>query len=205
MLLTSDCHGDIVEAGAVVPGEWTVSWNLTNISTLAGLIVASLAIIGKVTGGFAWVWKKVGVNSSALLVVPNKTLILVRDGTPGASRYSLDIGGRGVSMHAACDVKATNVFTRPVQIVAARIHKPVTHGTISIRSAGGWGKQLEGHAIPSGETLDVRVEFLVESAPWPKRGSFTADIVLIDQFGNEHWLRVRFEQVPAAQISSQAT
>ena len=184
-----------------------MSWDLTSISTLAGLIVASLAIIGKFTGGFAWIWKKAGLNSSgssALLPIPNKTLILVPNGAPGASRYSLGLSGKRKSMQLVCELKATNVSTRPVQVVAACIRKPATHGTIYVRSEGGWGKQREGHAIPSGETQDVRVECHSESAPWPKRGSFTADIVLTDQFGNEHWLRVRFEQVPAAQLSSQA-
>ena len=183
-----------------------MSWNLASISTLAGTIVASLVIIGKVTGGFAWVWKKAVApsrSSSTLLDVPNRTLILVAYRAPGACRYSLDFSGKGLVMQAVCELKATNVFQRPVQLVAARIRKPATHGVILVRSAEGWSEQREGHAIPSGETQDVRVEFHIEPASWPKRGSFKADIGLIDQFDNEHWLRrARFEQVSAGRTSA---
>jgi hypothetical protein len=205
MLLTSACHEDIVDAGGSSGESRAVSWNLASISTLAGLIVASLVIIGKITGGFAWVWKKVvapSLSSAALLDVPNRTLILVPNGAPGAFRYSLDFGDKGLAMRAVCELKATNVCQRPVQLVAARIRKPATHGAILVRSAEGWGEPREGHAIPSGETQNVRLEFLNEPALWPKRGSFKADIGLTDQFDNEHWLRrVRFEQVPAGRIS----
>ncbi len=45
------------------------------------------------------------------------------------------------------------------------------------------------HIIPQGGVSDLRFDFFVQPPVSEEGKPFKADVAIIDQFGNEHWLK----------------
>jgi hypothetical protein len=45
------------------------------------------------------------------------------------------------------------------------------------------------YAVPAGKMTHARLFFFIPVANKKYHGSFRADVALVDQFGNKHWLR----------------
>jgi hypothetical protein len=197
MLLTKRCHEDYSEfvAGSQAEG-WSVSWDIPSISGLAGATLALLTILGKFLGGLGWLRKKIAAaraGSAALVEIPARTLILVPACTPSACRWSLDRFGGRVAMRVICEVKATNVCKYAVALLRAGMQKPSVTGCVRVQADSGGDAST---VIPSLALRDLRLEFVIEPPIVSGLESFEADVAVVDQFGNEHWLRdVRFEHL----------
>jgi hypothetical protein len=139
--------------------------------------------------------------------IPEKTLILVTDGSANSAYWSMDLfGGRAV-MRVVCQAKATNISKYAVELVGAKMRRPPTAGRVLILTPGDEGDEgrVDG-AIPSLGMREVRLEFAIEPPIVKGAKSFEADLAVVDQFKNEHWLaRVRFRHVPSGRVLSRAS
>jgi hypothetical protein len=184
-----------------------VSWDIPTVSGLAGVVLASLGILGKITGAIDWLRQRVtGPPSAALLDIPRKTLIIILGARANSCRWSMDFfGGRAV-MRVICEAKATNVSKYAVQLVGAKMRRPpiVGRAVIGFQADGINDEQLSC-TIPSLATRDLRMEFAIEPPVVEEPRSFKADLALLDQFGNEHWLKnVRFRRLPGGRVLTKA-
>ena len=185
-----------------------MAWDIPTVSGLAGVVLASLGILGKITGAIDWLRQRVTgprSPSAALVEVPRKTLITILDLRAHSCRWGMDFfGGRAV-MRVICEAKATNVSTYAVQLVGAKMRRPPIVGRAVIGFRADGDDEELSCTIPSLATSHLRMEFAIEPPIAEGPRSFKADVALLDQFGNEHWLRnVRFRHLPAGRVLTKA-
>lgn len=166
-------------------------WNLQTIGVAAALAVAILTIIGKVFGFFGWVKSILSRSkriSSASIDVPNKTIILVPIARPNALWWHMGSMGDKPAMQIVGDLNVTNISAHGVFLMGARLRKPKAIGHVVVRASDS-NLYSSNHVIPRGSVSDLRFDFFVQP-PTRKNGEvFKADVAIVDQFGNEHWLK----------------
>ena len=71
--------------------------------------------------------------------------------------------------------------------MGAKLRKPkaVGHALVRAHDSGMYGK----HVIPKGTVSDLRFDFFVQPPIYEKGKTFKADVAIVDQFDNEHWLK----------------
>jgi hypothetical protein len=162
--------------------------DLQTIYILAGLAAAILGIIGKVTGFFKWVmnlYRRIHQPSSTNIKIPKKTVILI----PVPNGLWWHMGGRGDKpvMQIVGDLNVTNISNYGVYLKGIRLRKPRTDGHVVVRSQK---SDIYGdYMIPRGAISDLRFDLWVEPPVSEKGTPFKGDVTIIDQFGNEHWLK----------------
>ncbi|MDO8329023.1 MAG: hypothetical protein Q7T36_00960 [Fluviicoccus sp.] len=72
--------------------------------------------------------------------------------------------------------------------MGAKIRKPNAVGYVLVR-ANDSNEYSQKHRIPRGGISDLRFTFFVQPPVREEGTLFKADIAIIDQFGNEHWLK----------------
>lgn len=166
-------------------------WNLQTMGVAAALVVAILTIIGKVLGFFGWVkglLSHVGRPSSGLIDVPKKTIILIPAARPNAFWWHMGSVGDKPAMQIVGDLNVTNISTHGVFLMGARLRKPKAIGHVAVRAANS-NLYSSNHVIPPRSLTDLRFDFFVQP-PTRKSGQMLkADVAVVDQFGNEHWLK----------------
>ena len=164
--------------------------NKTNI--VLGITVALLAIIGLVLGWFKnlWLWfKRIlqrGHQSSPSLPIPKETLVLVPDG-PRSFWWSVGAVKDQPAMCLHGRVKATNMSKYNVVVPSAKIRKPKTTGFVLVQAPD---RNAYGHhGIESGQITNLSFDFVVVPPVKEKGEPFRCDVAILDNFGNEHWLK----------------
>ena len=96
--------------------------------------------------------------------------------------------GKEPAMQIVGDLNVTNISEYGVFVMGARLRKPKAVGHAMVRAQNG-NLYSSTHMIPEGAVSDLRFDFFVQP-PVRKTGEkFRADVAIIDQFGNEHWVR----------------
>lgn len=166
-------------------------WDLQKISITVGIVLAGLTILGKVTGFFGWLLKQYRQwhqSSFALIEVPKKTVILVPVSLRNAFWWHMGSMSGQPAMQIVGDLNVTNISKYNVYLMGARLRKPRAVGHVCVRVQGS-NIYSSNSMIPQGALSDLRFDFFVQP-PVCKEGSpFKADVAIIDQFGNEHWLK----------------
>jgi hypothetical protein len=92
-------------------------------------------------------------------------------------------------MQIVGDFDVTNMTTYPIVLSAVKMKKPKYYGHVTV-----WHES--NNQIPPGALRKIRFHFHL-SPPFLKQGEpLEADIAVLDQFGNEHWIRnVHFRYV----------
>jgi hypothetical protein len=156
------------------------------ISVVANVLI----IIGSVTGAFrkAWRWlRSKRIPGQNAIAIPTRTLRIVPQARPNALWWHMGSRGDVPVMQVVGDFLVTNVTTLAVMVPAVRLRKPKTLGFATVRASD---SNLHGqHPIPPGGSSDLRFVLWVEPPVRKKGEIFRADIALVDQFGNEHWLK----------------
>ena len=91
-------------------------------------------------------------------------------------------------MQIVGDLNVTNISHYDVCVMGVKLKKPKAAGHAVVRAQN---SNLYGssHIIPQCGISDLRFDFFVQP-PVRKSGErFKADVAIIDQFGNEHWLK----------------
>jgi hypothetical protein len=129
---------------------------------------------------------------SATFEIPNKTVILVPDGSPRSLWWHMGAKGSDPIMQVVGEFKVTNITRYQVLVVSAKLKKPRTFGMVFVRRQG---SNLHGeYPLPPGSTTDLSFRFWVAPPVVQAGEDFVASVAVIDQFGNDHWLkRLRFK------------
>lgn len=91
-------------------------------------------------------------------------------------------------MQIVGDLNVTNISKCGVFVMGAKLRKPKAVGHALVR-ANESNMYSTKHIIPQGGVSDLRFDFFVQPPVREKGQQFKADIAIIDQFGNEHWLK----------------
>jgi hypothetical protein len=164
---------------------------ITTLGVIVPIIVGLITILGTLTGAFKWLWLKIvhlfkGSEELALRI-PKKTLVMVP--VPGHGAYWWHMGSLAEkpAMQIVGHYTITNVTKLGIVPTVAKLKKPRSLGHVMVREIT---SQMHGSfVIPPSATTDLQFDFWIVP-PVRKEGEpFVADVAVLDQFGNEHWLR----------------
>lgn len=167
--------------------------DLQTIGILVGIAAGVFAIIGKMTGLFKWLmnlFSRIHSSSSTNIKIPQKTVILIP--VPNSVWWHMGHIGDKPVMQIVGDLNVTNISNYGVYLKAVKLRKPRTDGHVVVRAqkADIYGD----YVIPQGAISKLRFDLWVEPPVSEKGTPFKGDVAIIDQFGNEHWLkRLKFQ------------
>ena len=165
-------------------------WDLQTISLAVGIALTVLTILGKVTGFFGWLlirYRQWGEPSSGLIEIPKRTVILIPIARPNALWWHMGAIGDKPAMQIVGDLNVTNISRYGIYLMAAKLRKPRATGFVM---EGAHDSNMYGnHMIVEGGVSDLRFHFFVQPPVCSEGQPFKTDVAIIDQFGNEHWLK----------------
>lgn len=155
------------------------------------VVAGALGIVGTVFGWFGRAYRWMAAKASPRLsggAVPRRTLIL--NATTHGRPFWWHMGSaRGEpAIQVVAELKATNIHTGFVWIMGAKLRRPRAAGMVTVRAAGSDLHSTE-HVIHPQSVTDLHVSFFVQPPVCAAGKLFKADFAVVDQFGNEHWLR----------------
>src|SRR5262249_46690167 len=117
-----------------------------------------------------------------------RTLILIPVSQGNALWWHMGSQGGQPAMQIVGDLNVTNISKYGVFVMGARLRKPRATGWAIVR---GKDSDVYGtrHPIPAGSVSDLRFSFFVQPAVEREGKPFRAAVAIVDQFGNEHWLK----------------
>jgi hypothetical protein len=155
--------------------------------------IGLLTILGTLFGWFGKVWRWTtsmfkSKPSVGIIDVPAKTMILIPVTRQNALWWHMGSMGDQPAMQVVGDLNVTNISKYGVYVMGAKLRKPkaVGHAFVRAQESDMYGAK---NIIPHGGVSDLRFDFFVQPSVREKGETFKADIAIIDQFGNEHWLK----------------
>ena len=162
-----------------------MDWIAINWETIGG-IAAGIAIIeaARRWAHLLWQWvnKKVRRRSAG---IPGETIRIVDH--PEKPWWHMGSTKGSPAMQIVGRWYVTNIIDRPVYVLAGRLEKPKTEGMISTKNME--SRFFGTYPIPAGCTTELSADFWVKKPVRNEGEDFTSNIVLVDQFGNEHKVR----------------
>ena len=115
-------------------------------------------------------------------------MILMPESRANALWWHMGAMGNEPAMQIVGDLNVTNISKYGVIVMGAKLRKPsaVGHAFVRAQDQNLYGSK---HMIPSGGVSDLRFDFFVQPPVRASGEAFRADVAIIDQFGNEHWLK----------------
>lgn len=167
--------------------------DLQSAQIVVGIVVSLLAMLGTFFGWFgkAWRWATALFRPAPLvgvIDVPRKTVILIPISRQNALWWHMGSMGDQPAMQIVGDLNVTNISKYGVYVMGARLRKPKAVGHVLVRAHDS-NMYSTKHIIPQGGVSDLRFDFFVQPPVCEKGKPFKADVAIIDQFGNEHWLK----------------
>ena len=166
--------------------------DLQSIQIAVGIAVGLLTVLGTIFGWFgkAWHWAFSLFKSkphAGVIQVPTKTIILIPVSRPNALWWHMGSASGQPAMQIVGDLNVTNISKYGVFIMGAKLRKPkaVGHALVREHTSRMYGTE---YVIPEGAVSDLRFNFFVQPPVCDSGKPFKADVAIIDQFGNEHWL-----------------
>lgn len=171
----------------------TMSFDLPSLVIVVGVVTSVLAILGTIFGWFgkAWQWLssfRKEKPSVGLIDIPYKTMILIPVSRTNALWWHMGSMGDQPAMQIVGNLNVTNISKYNVVVMGAKLRKPkaVGHAMVRAHDSNVYGSK---HHIPDGGISDLSFDFFVQPPVCEAGKAFKADIAIIDQFGNEHWLK----------------
>lgn len=166
--------------------------DLSTVQVIVGIATALVAILGTVFGWFgaAWRWFRSLSNSAppaGVIVVPKKTLILLKPQRHDAAWWHMGSSDDQPAMQIVGHLKATNITDYSIFVLGVKLKKPPAFGHVMV--AGKSNVFSSDHGIPPSAIGDVSFDFWVMPPIYEKGKPFKSNVALIDQFGNEHWIK----------------
>lgn len=170
-------------------------FDLASAQVAIGVLIGLLTILGTLFGWFgkaaAWIRALFSPKGSpGLIDVPPKTLILQPVPRRNALWWHMGSMSGNPAMQIVGDLNITNISKHDVVVMGAKLKKPRALGHAFVRAQGSnlYGSGSD-HSVPVGGISDLRFDFFVQPPVKEKGQMFKADVAILDQFGNEHWLK----------------
>lgn len=166
-------------------------FDLQNAEVVVTITTGVLTIFGII---FGWIGKILCWVSSTFKLkslvgdIPSRTMILIPVANQNSLWWHMGAVGDQPAMQIVGDLNITNVSKGDVFVMGAKLKKPKAIGHAMVRAQGSnsYGSK---NIIPEGGVSDLRFDFFVQPPVSELNQSFKADVAIIDQFGNEHWLK----------------
>jgi hypothetical protein len=167
-------------------GDSLMAWWVLAISLAANVVQLVDRLTGLLGKGWRWLRSRRRPTENAL-AIPRVTVRLVRQPWPNATSWHLGSRGEVPVMQLMGGFLVTNVTELDVLVPVVKLRRPTALGMVTVKAAD---SALHGQfRIPPRATTDLRFLLWVEPAVRHQGETFQGDIALIDQFGNEHWVK----------------
>jgi len=168
-------------------------FDLQSAQVAVAIVIGILTILGTIFGWFekAWRWSASLFKPKPLvgvIDVPSKTMVLIPVARQNALWWHMGAMGDQPAMQIVGDLNVTNISKCGVFVMGAKLRKPKAIGHALVRAHDS-SMYSTKNIIPQGGVSDLRFHFFVQPPVHEKGKSFKADVAIIDQFGNEHWLK----------------
>jgi hypothetical protein len=164
---------------------------MDQLNLLIGIILGIFGVTAYIRGFFGWILdnlrKLFSSNPENIIHIPKKTLTLLSKPSPQHTWWHMGSSGDKPAMQIVAKFTATNITKLNILPTQAKMKRPKIFGHVMTRKhdEGVHG----GYMIPAGTTTDIAVDFWI-MPPVSKEGeTFKANISIVDQFGNEHWVK----------------
>jgi len=172
--------------------------DITKLNVIIGIIVGVGTILGFVTGFFSkvlnWIKNKIKKEPN-VFDIPKKTIIIVPIPYSNATWWHMGSSRDKPAMQIVGGFTVTNITKYDILLTVAKMKKPKKSlGPVSVKDVN---SQYHGnYPIPPGTTTNMTFDFWI-IPPFKEKGeNFTADIKILDQFGNEHLIKkVEFKYI----------
>jgi hypothetical protein len=138
-------------------------------------------------GNTHWL-KKVTVSYGGVSMPSGtKSLIVLPDSSPGNMYWYLGHAPFGKRvMHAKGSLVVTNTFGRDILVVGIKMKNPKALGSAQVKKVDDDSYSYGEYPIPANKTTKVQFEIIIDPAFREEGEAFTADLAVMDQFGNEN-------------------
>jgi len=153
--------------------------NIPIIKSIIELLASIWSLIRKLFGGKG--------KSNVQIDIPKKTIIVAPNPNPRDTWWHMGSSSGSPAMQVVGRFKVTNITKYNIFLCAAKMKKPKLLGHVMVKDSK---SQYHGfYEIPPTGISDLSFDFWV-IPPFRKEGeTFTTDVAIIDQFGNEHWIK----------------
>jgi hypothetical protein len=126
-------------------------------------------------------------KNNVQIEIPEKTIIIAPNSNPRNTWWHMGSSAGKPAMQVVGRFKITNITIYSIFLCAAKMRKPRLLGHVSVKDSK---SQYHGfYEIPPTGITDVSFDFWI-IPPFRKEGEqFTTDVAIVDQFGNEHWIK----------------
>ncbi|MCA8290016.1 hypothetical protein [Burkholderia vietnamiensis] len=182
---------------------WAVitAW-IAGIASVAGVLANIGKVVSAIAQAFAWCRARLGGKEQAP-GLPKRTVVAIQEPRINALWWSLGSMGDKPMLQVVGDFNTTNVWTDNVRLAGALIRYR-RWGILSRTERGDTmvkdlRSQYSGnYPIPPNHMTHVRVSFHFVLGHREPGKRFKADVAIIDQFDNRHWLKgLTFKSVNA--------
>lgn len=168
-------------------------FDLQFVQIAIAAVIGFLTILGIIFGwlGKVWNWVSSLFRKKPLVGVidiPAKTMILIPASRANALWWHMGSMGGQPAMQIVGDLNITNISQYDVVVMGAKLRKPKAIGHAMVRAHDS-NMYDSKHHIPQGSISDLRFDFFIQPPVREAGKPFKADVAIIDQFGNEHWLK----------------
>ena len=165
--------------------------DINKLNLIIGIVVGIVTILGFVTGFFSKVWnwiKNKVKKESPVLDIPKKTITIVPKPHANATWWHMGSTKGEPAMQIVGEYTVTNITKYNILLTVAKMKKPKKSlGPVMVKDVN---SQYHGnYPIPPGATTNMNFDFWIFPPFKAKGESFTADIKILDQFGNEHLIK----------------
>jgi hypothetical protein len=169
-----------------------MQFDIQSAQVVIAAVIGLLTILGTIFGWFGkiWQWASSFFKSKppiGIIEIPSKTMVLIPVSRQNALWWHMGAMGDQPAMQIVGDLNVTNISKYGVYVMGAKLRKPkaIGHAMVREHNSNVYGQ----HIIPQHGVSDLRFDFFVQPPVCEKGKLFKADIAIIDQFGNEHWLK----------------
>lgn len=160
------------------------------INLFIGIAAGALTIIAYFKGFFSWVHNKVKhlfKPTDSIYQIPKKTIVLLPKAAPNTTWWHMGSSRGKPAMQIIGKLTVTNITKYNILLTLVKMKKPRALGHVMCRKLG--GNTYGSFMIPDGATTDLSYNFWIIPPFKEKEQSFKADIAVLDQIGNEHWIK----------------
>ena len=139
---------------------------------------------------FLDLWRKLFPKKEASRIyyeIPKRTIVIAPNPNSRDTWWHMGSSSGQPAMQVSGRFNVTNITKYAVILSAVKMRKPMYMGTVMVKDSK---SNYHGmYQIPPGGYTDMSFDFWI-IPPFKKQGdSFIADVAVLDQFGNEHWIK----------------
>lgn len=158
---------------------------------LIGVIAALFAILGGVYAFFKWgidiIQGWLAPSDEVTYKIPKKTVVVLPKAGSSSTWWHMGSSSGKPAMQIVGDFTVTNLTKFNILLCVAKMKNPKILGSVLVKD---FNSNYHGsYMIPGGGTTDMSFNFWIMPPLRKENESFVADVAILDQFGNEHWIK----------------